>query len=172
MTSIAAGCRGGPCRARASIPIGSGCRKSCCSRPRVQAVGPYFAKFLARWPTVERSRQRLAGRCAADVGRARLLLPRAQSSRLRRHRAARPWRGLSGYRGRPARVAGHRALYGAAIAAIAFGRRMHAGGRQYRARDVALYAVEEPLPKSKPVSRGRWPRRCSALRGPAIAPRR
>ena len=33
--------------------IACGCRKSCCSRPAVKTVGPYFEKFLARWPDVD-----------------------------------------------------------------------------------------------------------------------
>ncbi len=43
----------------------------------VKTVGPYFVKFLARWPDVARARPCLAGRRAADVGRARLLFARA-----------------------------------------------------------------------------------------------
>ena len=103
----------------------------------VKTVGPYFAKFLARWPDV------------AALGRASL------------DDVLRMWAGLGYYsRARnlhacavavlrehggvfPDTEAGLRALPGigpytaAAIAAIAFGRHDHAGRRQYRARGVA-----------------------------------
>lgn len=117
----------------------------------VQAVGPYFAKFLARWPTV------------SDLGRA------SQDDVLRM------WAGLGYYsRARnlhacavtvlrdhgglfPDTEAGLRALPGigpytaSAIAAIAFERQcMPVDGNIERVTS-RLYAVEEPLPKSKPA---------------------
>jgi A/G-specific adenine glycosylase len=117
----------------------------------VQAVGPYFAKFLARWPTV------------SDLGSA------SQDDVLRM------WAGLGYYsRARnlhacavtvlrdhggvfPDTEDGLRALPGigpytaSAIAAIAFGRQcMPVDGNIERVTS-RLYAVEEPLPKSKPV---------------------
>lgn len=116
----------------------------------VQAVGPYFEKFLARWPSV------------ADLGRA------SQDDVLRM------WAGLGYYsRARnlhacavavlrdhggafPDTEDGLRALPGigpytaAAIAAIAFGRRtMPVDGNIERVVS-RLYAVEDPLPKAKP----------------------
>lgn len=116
----------------------------------VQAVGPYFEKFLARWPSV------------ADLGRA------SQDEVLRM------WAGLGYYsRARnlhacamavlrdhggafPDTEDGLRALPGvgpytaAAIAAIAFGRRtMPVDGNIERVVS-RLYAVEESLPKAKP----------------------
>ncbi len=103
----------------------------------VQAVGPYFAKFLARWPTVSdlgSASQDDVLRMWAGLG---YYSRRAQSPRLRRHRAARSWRRLPGYRGRPARAAGHQALYGIGHRRDCLRPPMHAGGRQYRARDVA-----------------------------------
>ncbi|QUS38399.1 A/G-specific adenine glycosylase [Tardiphaga alba] len=116
----------------------------------VQAVGPYFTKFLARWPTV------------SDLGRA------SQDDVLRM------WAGLGYYsRARnlhacavavltdhggifPDTEEGLRSLPGigpytaAAIAAIAFARQcMPVDGNIERVTS-RLYAVEEPLPKSKP----------------------
>jgi A/G-specific adenine glycosylase len=116
----------------------------------VQTVGPYFEKFLARWPGV------------ADLGRA------SQDDVLRM------WAGLGYYsRARnlhacavavlrdhggvfPDTEAGLLKLPGigpytaSAIAAIAFGRQcMPVDGNIERVVS-RLYAVEEPLPKSKP----------------------
>jgi A/G-specific adenine glycosylase len=116
----------------------------------VQTVGPYFEKFLVRWPTV------------ADLGRA------SQDDVLRM------WAGLGYYsRARnlhacavavlrdhggvfPDTEEGLRTLPGigpytaSAIAAIAFGRQtMPVDGNIERVVS-RLYAVEEPLPKSKP----------------------
>ncbi|WP_295845524.1 A/G-specific adenine glycosylase [Tardiphaga sp.] len=116
----------------------------------VQTVGPYFEKFLARWPSV------------ADLGAA------SQDDVLRM------WAGLGYYsRARnlhacavavlrdhggafPDTEAGLRTLPGigpytaSAIAAIAFGRQcMPVDGNIERVVS-RLYAVEEPLPKAKP----------------------
>jgi A/G-specific adenine glycosylase len=116
----------------------------------VQAVGPYFEKFLARWPKV------------SDLGSA------SQDDVLRM------WAGLGYYsRARnlhacavavlrdhggmfPDTEEGLRTLPGigpytaSAIAAIAFGRQcMPVDGNIERVVS-RLYAVEEPLPKSKP----------------------
>ena len=49
----------------------------------VKAVGPYFARFLARWPDVACARGGAARRRAAAVGRARLLRARPQPACLR-----------------------------------------------------------------------------------------
>jgi A/G-specific adenine glycosylase len=119
----------------------------------VKTVGPYFLKFLARWPDV------------AALGRASL------------DDVLRMWAGLGYYsRARnlhacavavlrdhggafPDSEEGLRALPGigpytaAAIAAIAFGRRtMPVDGNIERVVS-RLFAVEEPLPKAKPLIR-------------------
>ena len=116
----------------------------------VKAVGPYFEKFIARWPRV------------GDLGAASL------------DDVLRMWAGLGYYsRARnlhacavnvlhdhggvfPDSEEGLRALPGvgpytaAAIAAIAFGRRtMPVDGNIERVVS-RLFAVEEPLPKAKP----------------------
>ncbi len=117
----------------------------------VKTVGPYFLKFLARWPEVE------------DLGRASL------------DDVLRMWAGLGYYsRARnlhacavavlrdhggafPDTEEGLRSLPGigpytaAAIAAIAFGRRtMPVDGNIERVVS-RLFAVEEPLPQAKPL---------------------
>lgn len=116
----------------------------------VKAVGPYFEKFIARWPSV------------ADLGAASL------------DDVLRMWAGLGYYSrarnlhacaatvlreyggGFPDTEEGLRALPGigpytaAAIASIAFDRRtMPVDGNIERVVS-RLFAVEEPLPKSKP----------------------
>jgi A/G-specific adenine glycosylase len=117
----------------------------------VKAVGPYFEKFVARWPDVD-----ALGRASLDD-------------------VLRMWAGLGYYsRARnlhacavavrrdhggvfPDTEEGLRALSGigpytaAAIAAIAFGRRtMPVDGNIERVVS-RLFAVEEPLPQSKPL---------------------
>jgi A/G-specific adenine glycosylase len=102
----------------------------------VKTVGPYFEKFVARWPDVEA----LARASLDDV--------------------LRMWAGLGYYsraRNLHACAEGLRALPGigpytaAAIAAIAFGRRtMPVDGNIERVVS-RLFAVEEPLPQAKPL---------------------
>lgn len=116
----------------------------------VQAVGPYFEKFLARWPDVAalgRASQDEVLRMWAGLGyysRARNLHACAMTV-LRDHAGAFPdteddLRALPG-------VGPYTA---AAIAAIAFGRRtMPVDGNIERVVS-RLYAVEDALPKAKP----------------------
>src|SRR5882757_4891349 len=117
----------------------------------VKTVGPYFEKFLARWPDVD-----ALGRASLDdvlrmwaglgyYSRARNLHACAVAV-LRDHGGA-----------FPDTEEGLRALPGigpytaAAIAAIAFGRRtMPVDGNIERVVS-RLFAVEEPLPKAKPL---------------------
>jgi len=49
----AARCLGGRLPAGAPIPIASGCRRSCCSRPPCTVGDTYSVGFVERWPTVE-----------------------------------------------------------------------------------------------------------------------
>src|ERR1700676_2961519 len=117
----------------------------------VKTVGPYFLKFLARWPDVD-----ALGRASLDdvlrmwaglgyFSRARNLHACAGAVR-RDHGGAFPdteeaLRALPG-------IGPYTA---AAIAAIAFGRRtMPVDGNIERVVS-RLFAVEEPLPKSKPL---------------------
>src|SRR4051794_3805407 len=117
----------------------------------VKAVGPYFDKFLARWPDVTalgRASQDDVLRMWAGLGyysRARNLHACAVAV-TREHGGA-----------FPDTEVGLRALPGigpytaAAIAAIAFDRRtMPVDGNIERVVS-RLFAVEEPLPKSKPL---------------------
>ena len=117
----------------------------------VKAVGPYFEKFTARWPDVA-----ALGRAAQDDV-LRLWAGLGYYSRARNLHAC-AVTVLREHGGRfPDTEAGLRALPGigpytaAAIAAIAFGRRtMPVDGNIERVVS-RLYAVEEPLPKSKPT---------------------
>ncbi len=117
----------------------------------VKAVGPYFEKFLARWPDV------------ASLGRAplddvlRLWAGLGYYSRARNLHAC-AVTVLHDYGGAfPDTEAGLRALPGigpytaAAIAAIAFARQtMPVDGNIERVVS-RLYAIDEPLPKAKPL---------------------
>lgn len=116
----------------------------------VKAVGPYFEKFLARWPSVAAlgsASQDDVLRMWAGLGyysRARNLHACAVAV-LREHAGV-----------FPDTEAGLRTLPGigpytaAAIAAIAFGRQtMPVDGNIERVVS-RLFAVEEPLPKAKP----------------------
>lgn len=116
----------------------------------VQAVGPYFMKFLGRWPTVSdlgQASQDDVLRMWAGLGyysRARNLHACAVAV-LRDHGGAFPDT-EDGLRKLP----GIGPYTASAIAAIAFGRQcMPVDGNIERVTS-RLYAVEEPLPKSKP----------------------
>src|SRR6187402_1305105 len=117
----------------------------------VKTVGPYFEKFLARWPDVAalgRASQDDVLRMWAGLGyysRARNLHACAVTV-LRDHGGAFPDT-EDGLRALP----GIGPYTASAIAAIAFGRQcMPVDGNIERVTS-RLYAVEEPLPKSKPV---------------------
>jgi A/G-specific adenine glycosylase len=117
----------------------------------VKTVGPYFEKFVARWPDVDA----LAGASLDDVlrmwaglgyySRARNLHACAVAVR-RDHGGAFP-DSEEGLRSLP----GIGPYTAAAIAAIAFGRRtMPVDGNIERVVS-RLFAVEEPLPQAKPL---------------------
>ena len=128
----------------------------------VKTVGPYFEKFLARWPDVDGAGPRLAGRRAADVGRARLLFARAQPARLRGRGAARAWRRFPGHEQGLRALPGIGPYTAAAIAAIAFDvRTMPVDGNIERVVS-RLFAVEQPLPQAKPLIRRIGGDACSA----------
>src|SRR5258708_39131681 len=118
---------------------------------RVKAVGPYLLKFLTRWPDVAA----MAGASLDDVlrmwaglgyySRARNLHACAVAV-MRDHGGAFP-DGEEGLRSLP----GIGPYTAAAIAAIAFDRRtMPVDGNIERVVS-RLFAVEEPLPKAKPL---------------------
>jgi len=131
----------------------------------VQAVGPYFEKFLARWPDVAAlgaASQDEVMRLWAGLGyysRARNLHACAVAV-TRQHGGA-----------FPDTEEGLRALPGigpytaAAIAAIAFGRQTMPVDGNIERVVARLFAVEEALPKAKPVIQ----RLAATLLGPARA---
>lgn len=119
----------------------------------VAAVGPYFAKFTDRWPSVEA----LAGAEDADVmaawaglgyyARARNLLAcaRAVSDR---HGGVFP-DNEEGLRALP----GVGAYTAAAVAAIAFGRRAVVVDANVERVVARLFAIDTPLPAARPAIR-------------------
>jgi A/G-specific adenine glycosylase len=117
----------------------------------VQTVGPYFEKFLSRWPSVKA----LGSASLDDVLRMWAGLGYYSRARNLHACAVAVTRDHGGVF--PDTEDGLRALPGigaytaAAIAAIAFGRRtMPVDGNIERVVS-RLFAVEEPLPKSKPL---------------------
>lgn len=116
----------------------------------VQAVGPYFMKFLARWPTVSdlgQASQDDVLRMWAGLGyysRARNLHACAVAV-LREHGGVFPdtEEGLR-------KLPGIGPYTASAIAAIAFGRQCMPVDGNIERVTARLYAVEAPLPKSKP----------------------
>jgi A/G-specific adenine glycosylase len=119
----------------------------------VQTVGPYFVKFLDRWPSVKA----LGGASLDDVLRMWAGLGYYSRARNLHACAVAVTRDHGGVF--PDTEDGLRALPGigaytaAAIAAIAFGRRtMPVDGNVERVVS-RLFAVEQPLPKSKPQIR-------------------
>ncbi len=114
----------------------------------VAAVGPYFAKFTARWPTV-------TDLAAADE--AELMAAWAGLGYYARARnliaCARAVAGLGGF---PGTEQGLRALPGigaytaAAVAAIAFGERAVVVDANVERVVSRLFAISEPLPGSRP----------------------
>ncbi len=120
----------------------------------VAAVGPYFAKFVERWPTVEA----LAAAADADVmaawaglgyyARARNLLACARAVAARGGVFPDTEEGLRALPGLGAYTA-------AAVAAIAFGRRAAVVDANVERVVARLYAISEPLPKARTAIRAR-----------------
>ena len=115
----------------------------------VAAVKPYFEAFRRRWPDVaalaaapvEAVMQQWAG--LGYYARARNLHACAQTV-VARHGGQFPGDGSGA-----AAVAGHRALYGRAIAAIAFGQQTVAVDGNVERVIARLYTIETPLPVAK-----------------------
>ena len=59
-TVIAAACRGGRCAAKRADPYRIWLSEIMLQQTGVKTVGPYFEKFLARWPGVEALGARVA----------------------------------------------------------------------------------------------------------------
>jgi A/G-specific adenine glycosylase len=121
----------------------------------VAAVKPYFAAFLARWPTVEA----LAAAPVEEVMRAWAGLGYYSRARNLHACAAAV---VARHGGRfPAEEAALRALPGlgpytaAAVAAIAFGRSAVVIDGNVERVVARLYAIETPLPAAKPLIRAR-----------------
>jgi A/G-specific adenine glycosylase len=119
----------------------------------VKTVGPYFQKFLARWPDVA-----ALGRASLDdVLRMWAGLGYYSRARNLHACAAAVWRDHGGVF--PDTEEGLRGLPGigpytaAAIAAIAFGRRTMPVDGNIERVVTRLFAIEEPLPQAKPLVR-------------------
>ena len=150
MTGIGGGCRGGRRPASAAIPIGVWLSEIMLQQTTVKAVGPYFEKFLARWPDVAA----LARASLDDV--LRMWAGLGYYSRARNLHACAVAVSRDHGGNFPDTEDGLRALPGigpytaSAIAAIAFDRRtMPVDGNIERVVS-RLYAVEEALPQAKP----------------------
>ena len=129
-------CRGAPRRASAPTRIASGCRRSCCSRPTVKAVGALFRELPRALADVAALGRGAARRCAglwAGLG----YYARARNLHACARGGGASMAGVSRHEEVLRALPGIGAYTAAAIAAIAFDRRDHAGRRQYRARDVA-----------------------------------
>ena len=119
----------------------------------VAAVGPYFAKFLARWPTVEAlAAADDAAVMAAWAGlgyyaRARNLLACA--------RAVAALGGFPQTEAELRQLPGLGAYTAAAVAAIAFGQRAAVVDANVERVVARLYALAEPLPQGRVVIRER-----------------
>src|SRR6266436_10258443 len=131
----------------------------------VKTVGPYFEKFLARWPDVEA----LGSASLDDVLRMWAGLGYYSRARNLHACAVAVRRDHGGVF--PDSEEGLRALPGigpytaAAIAAIAFDRRTMAVDGNIERIVSRLYAVEEPLPQAKPLIQ----QRAATLLGPSRA---
>ena len=139
----------------------------------VKTVGPYFEKFLARWPTSRRSAAPRATTCCG-CGPGSAIIPAPAICMPARRRCCATMAAVSRYRGRPARAAGDRALYGGGDRGDRVRPPHHAGGRQYRARGVA--AVTRWKSRCRRPSRrsrtGGDAARCRPRAAPATARRR
>ncbi len=119
----------------------------------VAAVKPYFARFLARWPSVEA----LAAAPEADVMAAWAGL--GYYSRARNLvKAARAVTGRGGFPDTEAKLRqlpGLGAYTAAAVAAIAFGRRAVVIDANVERVVARLFAIAEPLPAARKAIRAR-----------------
>ncbi len=116
----------------------------------VKTVAPYYAKFLARWPTIaELAEERLEEvlKLWAGLG---LLRACSQSSRLCSHGPRKPRRQLPETEAELRSLPGIGAYTAAAIAAIAFDRKATPVDGNIERVIARLFAVEEPLPGVKP----------------------
>ena len=152
-TAMPACCRGAPPPARPPIPTGSGCRRSCCSRPRSRRWRPISP---ASWRAGRRS-QALAAAPLEEVlkswaglgyyARARNLHACARAV-VEQHGGAFP----SSEAGL-AELPGIGPYTAAAIAAIAFGARAAAVDGNVERVVARLFALEQALPAAKPQIR-------------------
>ena len=138
----------------------------------VKTVGPYFEKFLARWPDVD-----ALGRASLDdvlrmwaglgyYSRARNLHACAVAG------AARPWRRVPRHRARSAQPAGDRALHRGRDRRDRVRPPDHAGRRQYRTRGVAAVRGRGAAAAGQAADSSNWRRRCSDCAGAEVTRRR
>ena len=150
-----ASCPGARCRAKSPTLMRSGCRKSCCSRPRSRPSADYYRKFLELWPKCDEARRRAHRGGDAGLGGAGLLFARPQSPRLRAENRGAPYGGVfpsdeAELRG----LAGDRSLYGGGGRGHRLRAPRHRGRRQYRARRVAAAGAGDAAARGQ----GRSPR--------------
>ena len=154
-TATAAICRGAPRRASGPIPYHVWLSEIMLQQTTVKAVGPYYMKFLARWPDV----QALAAAPLDDVLKAWAGLGYYARAR-NLHACAKAVAGQHGGHF-PDTEDGLRALPGiggytaAAIAAIAFDRRAVAIDGNIERVIARLFAIETELPAAKTEIRAR-----------------
>ena len=166
-TATAGACRGGRCRARRPIPYKVWLSEVMLQQTTVTAVAPYYAKFLARFPTV-------AALAAAEIdevfklwaglgyyARARNLHACAQAV-VARHGGAFP-----ATEAELAALPGIGPYTAAAVAAIAFDRPASPVDGNVERVIARLYAVEEETAGRQ----ARDPHACAALAAAAAAGR-
>ena len=138
-TATAACCRGARAAASAADPYRVWLSEIMLQQTTVKTVAPYYARFLARWPTVAALAAAPARRRAAGLGRARLLRARPQSACLRARRGRAPRRAISGDIEALRALPGHRRLHRGGDRRDRVRARGGAGRRQCRARGGAAF---------------------------------
>ncbi len=122
----------------------------------VATVGPYFDRFVARFPDISALAAAPLDDGAACLAGARLLRPRPQPARLRASRRRGAWRPLSGRPGAAAQTARHRRLHGGGDRGDRLRSAGRGGGRQCRAgRGAAVRRAHAVASRQAPAARPR-----------------